>query len=85
MKTAQFRICLNSASINIHCSIFANLRIVYYIVLCLKEKYFDIPVENSDLLLILKEQKPYIRIIEKGGIFEIETPLSSVRQLGMKN
>lgn len=49
-----------------------------FIVLCLGEKPLEIQVRNSDLLSILGEQKPYIRIIEKGGIFEVEAPLSNV-------
>ena len=49
-----------------------------FIVLFLGEKSLEIKVKNSDLLSVLEEQKPYIRVIEKGGIFEVEAPLSNV-------
>lgn len=49
-----------------------------FIVLCLGEKHIEIQVRNSNLLSVLGEQKPYIRITEKGGIFEVDAPLSNV-------
>jgi len=53
-----------------------------FIVLCLGEKPLEIKVRNSDLLPVLGEQKPYIRITEKGGIiFDVEAPLSSVETI----